>query len=93
MDIDDDDDELSEVCKRHFEEAMKFARRSVTDQDIKKYEMFSQTLQQSRGFGNNFRFPSQVGPGGSSGGPSGSNPGGSGAGGNFDEDADDDLYS
>merc|ERR1719322_1607225 len=28
---------------------MRFARRSVSDQDIKKYEMFSQTLQQSRG--------------------------------------------
>lgn len=42
----------------HFEEAMKFARRSVTDADIRKYEMFSQTLQQSRGFGNsNFKFP------------------------------------
>merc|ERR1711881_821506 len=43
MDIDNDDDE-SEVEKRHFEEAMKFARRSVSDQDIKKYEMFAQTL-------------------------------------------------
>ena len=34
---------------------MKFARRSVSDNDIRKYEMFSQTLQQSRGFGGNFR--------------------------------------
>ena len=41
MDV-DDEDELSEVGKRHFEEAMRFARRSVTDQDIKKYEKFSQ---------------------------------------------------
>ena len=32
--------------------------RSVSDNDIKKYEMFSQTLQQSRGFGNNFRWGS-----------------------------------
>ncbi|KAG6810424.1 hypothetical protein H0H92_011941 [Tricholoma furcatifolium] len=39
-----------------FEEAMKFARRSVSDQDI-RYEMFSQNLQQLRGFGNNFKFP------------------------------------
>lgn len=31
MDV-DDDDELNEVCRRHFEEAMKFARRSVSDQ-------------------------------------------------------------
>ena len=36
---------------------MKFARRSVSDNDIRKYEMFSQTLQQSRGFGNDFKFP------------------------------------
>jgi len=34
---------------------MKFARRSVTDNDIRKYEMFAQTLQQSRGIGANFR--------------------------------------
>merc|ERR1711970_1516046 len=57
MDVDDDDDPVPEITKRHFEEAMKFARRSVSDNDIKKYEMFSQTLQQSRGFGTNFRFP------------------------------------
>ena len=63
MDV-DDDDELNEVCRRHFEEAMKFARRSVSDQDIKKYEMFSQTLQQQRGFGSNFRFPDSGTPAG-----------------------------
>merc|ERR1719450_1743028 len=86
MDIDNDDDD-SEVEKRHFEEAMKFARRSVSDQDIKKYEMFAQTLQQSRGFGQNFRFPD--GGEGGSGAPAG---GGSGA--NFeDNNDDDDLYS
>ena len=84
MDVDDEEDELSEVAKRHFEEAMKFARRSVSDQDIKKYEMFSQTLQQQRGFGNNFRFPEQAG-----GAPAGNQ----GAGGNFGEDGDDDLYN
>merc|ERR1711879_593446 len=57
MDVDDEEDLVPEITKAHFEEAMKFARRSVSDNDIKKYEMFSQTLQQSRGFGNNFRFP------------------------------------
>ena len=84
MDV-DEEDEISEVSKRHFEEAMKFARRSVTDQDIKKYEMFSQTLQQSRGFGNNFRFPD--GAGSTEGGGAGT------AGGNFENDDDDDLYN
>ena len=58
--------------------------RSVSDNDIKKYEMFSQTLQQSRGFGTNFRFPD---------GSTGPAPAGGSAGGNFNNDDDDDLYS
>lgn len=48
-------DPVPTLRRDHFEEAMKFARRSVTDNDIRKYEMFAQTLQQQRGFGNNFR--------------------------------------
>merc|ERR1712200_269073 len=83
MDVDDEDDPVPEITKRHFEEAMKFARRSVSDNDIKKYDMFSQTLKQARGFGNNFRFPDQAG--------------GTGAGGaassNFANDDEDDLYN
>uniref|UniRef100_A0AAQ4S3T7 Transitional endoplasmic reticulum ATPase n=1 Tax=Gasterosteus aculeatus aculeatus TaxID=481459 RepID=A0AAQ4S3T7_GASAC len=58
--MDDDFDPVPEIRKDHFEEAMQYARRSVSDNDIRKYEMFSQTLQQSRGFGN-FRFPSATG--------------------------------
>merc|ERR1712038_1195452 len=88
MDVDDGENEVHEVTKKHFEEAMRFARRSVSDQDIRKYEMFSQTLQQSRGFGSNFRFPE----GGIDGGaPSGNS--GQAGGGNFDEGDDDDLYN
>merc|ERR1712141_679144 len=88
MDVDDGANEVAEVSKRHFEEAMRFVRRSVSDQDIRKYEMFSQTLQQSRGFGQNFRFPE----GGIDGGaPSGNS--GQAGGGNFAEGDDDDLYS
>ncbi|PAV84496.1 hypothetical protein WR25_25245 isoform B [Diploscapter pachys] len=80
-------DPVPEITKTHFEEAMKFARRSVSDNDIRKYEMFAQTLQQQRGFGNNFRFPGQQQNQPSEGG----NPGGAPqpAGGNDDED----LYS
>merc|ERR1719309_1633148 len=63
MDVDEDDDPVSE-------------------NDIKKYEMFSQTLQQSRGFGTNFRFPDQAG--------GQSNPASSG---NFANDDEDDLYN
>ncbi|KAJ6224881.1 hypothetical protein RDWZM_003426 [Blomia tropicalis] len=53
----EEQDPVPEIRRDHFEEAMKFARRSVSDADVRKYEMFSQTLQQSRGFGSNFRFP------------------------------------
>merc|ERR1712051_1135829 len=60
MEVDDGSDEVAEVSKKHFEEAMRFARRSVSDQDIRKYEMFSTTLQQSRGFGQNSRFLKEV---------------------------------
>ena len=39
-----------------FQEAMRFARRSVSEADIRKYEMFAQKLQQERGFGQAFKF-------------------------------------
>jgi len=85
----DDFDPVPEISRSHFEEAMKFARRSVSDNDIRKYEMFAQTLQQSRGFGGNFRFPGQAGSGGQGGPSQGGSQGGNFAG----EDGDDDLYS
>lgn len=50
-------DDVSEIKAAHFEESMKYARRSVSDADIRKYQLFAQTLQQSRGFGSEFRFP------------------------------------
>ncbi|KAF3631376.1 Cell division cycle protein 48 -like protein [Capsicum annuum] len=52
----DADDEIAEIKPAHFEESMKYARRSVSDADIRKYQAFAQTLQQSRGFGTEFRF-------------------------------------
>jgi transitional endoplasmic reticulum ATPase len=55
----EEEDPVPEITRAHFEEAMKFARRSVNDNDIRKYEMFAQTLVQSRGIGNNFKFPEQ----------------------------------
>ncbi|XP_077244236.1 cell division cycle protein 48 homolog [Tasmannia lanceolata] len=56
----DDTDDVSEIKASHFEESMKFARRSVSDADIRKYQLFAQTLQQSRGFGSDFRFPDRT---------------------------------
>lgn len=80
------EDQVPEITRAHFEEAMKFARRSVSDNDIRKYDMFSQTLQQSRGFGGNFRFPDQAGSQSQGGAPAGT-------GGNFNNDEADDLYN
>jgi len=98
MDEDEvEEDPVPEISRVHFEEAVRFARRSVSDNDISKYEIFSQRLQQSRGFGTNFRFPE--------GGISGSLPRQSGTSGQAmdgvssnagfadDGEGDDDLYS
>uniref|UniRef100_A0A8C4QSH2 Valosin containing protein n=1 Tax=Eptatretus burgeri TaxID=7764 RepID=A0A8C4QSH2_EPTBU len=84
----EDDDPVPEIRRDHFEEAMRFARRSVSDNDIRKYEMFAQTLQQSRGFGS-FRFPS----GGQTSGGQGQSSGAGGNGAMYADDGDDDLYS
>ena len=93
MDTEERPDPVPEITKAHFEEAMKFARRSVSDNDIRKYEMFSQTLQQSRGFGNQFKFP-EGGVGGSA-APGGGTPAGGAA--TFEAaagaDDDEDPYS
>ncbi|RWW80364.1 hypothetical protein BHE74_00011297 [Ensete ventricosum] len=79
----DDADEVAEIKAVHFEESMKFARRSVSDADIRKYQAFAQTLQQSRGFGTEFRFTEQAAT-------TGSDPFAAPAAG---ADDDDDLYS
>ena len=52
----DDAEAVPEIRRDHFEDAMKYARRSVTDNDIRKYEMFAQKLQTARGFGSSFRY-------------------------------------
>jgi transitional endoplasmic reticulum ATPase len=83
----DEEDPVPNITRAHFEEAMKFARRSVSDNDIRKYEMFAQTLQQSRGFGNNFRFPSNNPAGGSQ------NPAGGAPTESAGNNGDDDLYN
>ncbi|KAF2610603.1 hypothetical protein F2Q70_00007059 [Brassica cretica] len=62
------DDEVAEIRAAHFEESMKFARRSVSDADIRKYQAFAQTLQQSRGIGSEFRFDPTAAAGRTTGG-------------------------
>uniref|UniRef100_A0A061QXF2 Transitional endoplasmic reticulum ATPase n=1 Tax=Tetraselmis sp. GSL018 TaxID=582737 RepID=A0A061QXF2_9CHLO len=82
--MEDDVDEVPCITRAHFEEAMKYARRSVSDADIRKYQAFGQTLQQSRGFGSEFRFPDA---------PSAGNAGDGAAFANAGDDDEDDLYS
>ena len=45
---DDDEDLMPEILVRHFEAAVRGARRSVSDRDLAQYASFAQTLQQSR---------------------------------------------
>ena len=86
MEEEEEEDPVPEITKDHFEEAMKYARWSVSDPDIRRYEMIFQVcvltfllrcrvdscrVQQSRGFGNNFRFPEGSDPSGSTTAPAG----------------------
>jgi transitional endoplasmic reticulum ATPase len=56
MEEDEVDDPVPELTKRHFEEAMRTARRSVTDVEIRRYEDFAQRMKNSGG-SSFFRFP------------------------------------
>ncbi|KAG0363978.1 AAA ATPase cdc48 [Podila minutissima] len=87
--MDEDEDLVPEITRAHFEEAMKFARRSVQDSDIRRYEMFAQNLQNSRGF-NTFKFP-EGGVGGSAAPTAAATETNATFG--QDSSADDDLYS
>jgi transitional endoplasmic reticulum ATPase len=67
--VDDEDDAMDtdlvpEITARHFEEAVRNARRSVSDNDLAQYSRFAQNLQQQRaqlttgsGSLNSFSFP------------------------------------
>lgn len=92
--MEDEEDPVPYITKAHFEEAMKFARRSVSDNDIRKYEMFAQNLQQRLGMGSNFKFP-EGGIGGAAPSQSTGASQSAAANGGFEEEigADDDLYS
>ena len=60
----DDEDPVPRLTKAHFEEAMRTARRSVSDVEIRRYEAFAQQMKNSGGSAF-FRFPEQGADGGS----------------------------
>jgi transitional endoplasmic reticulum ATPase len=100
------DDLVPEILPRHFEDAVRNARRSVSDRDLAQYSSFAQTLQQSRsqlttGGGSlaTFQFPGARRGGGGAGagaGAGGAQPG-AGAGAApmsaSNEEEEEDLYS
>ncbi len=57
IDMDEEPEDLvPELTKRHFEDAMQMARRSVTDVEIRRYEAFAQQMKNA-GPGAYFKFP------------------------------------
>ena len=84
----EEEDPVPVITREHFEEAMKFARRSVSDGDIRRYEMFAQNLQQSRSFGSTFKFPESSGSGSAAAAAAPTSNAGFGA-----DAQDDDLYA
>lgn len=46
MDDVEEEDTVPEILPRHFEEAVRGARRSVSDRDLAQYSSFAQNLQQ-----------------------------------------------
>ena len=76
------EDPVPEVTKAHFEEAMKAARRSVSEVEVRRYEAFAQSMKNSGGT-NTFRFPTAEEAGGAD----------TGASGFGDAGVDDDLYA
>ena len=91
MDEDDNVDSVPEIGRKHFEIAMREARRSVSDADLMKYSAFAQSLKRERQIlnasmgGDGFRFPDQPGMQGG--------PGTTGGSDIKEEDEEDDLYS
>lgn len=76
-----EEDPVPTITIKHFEEAMAYARRSVSDADLRRYEQFAASLQANKGFGNNFKFPDSTD--------------GAASAGNFQQNEadDDDLYA
>ncbi len=51
-----EEDPVPFITRKHFAEAMKTAKRSVSDADLRRYEAFAQTIMSSRGQFSNFKF-------------------------------------
>lgn len=83
------EDPVPFITKEHFAEAMKTAKRSVTDTELRRYEAYAQQMKASRGQFGNFSFGDDSGAAATQAGAEGS---GAAFGDAAGED-DDDLYS
>ncbi|ODQ81797.1 hypothetical protein BABINDRAFT_6445 [Babjeviella inositovora NRRL Y-12698] len=86
--VEEEEDPVPYITKSHFEEAMKTAKRSVSDADLRRYEAYAQQLQASRGQFTNFKFPDGTADGPAAGAEGDASGAAFGA-----NDEDDDLYS
>jgi transitional endoplasmic reticulum ATPase len=55
------EDLITTISREHFEMALVYARRSVCDADIRRFETFAQDVHLSRSFGSTFHFPNGEG--------------------------------
>lgn len=86
-----EEDPVPYITRAHFEEAMKTAKRSVSDADLRRYDAYAQQLQASRGQFANFRFAED---GAAEGSGAGGNDGAASGGAAFGSvEEEDDLYS
>ncbi|ANZ77424.1 BA75_04399T0 [Komagataella pastoris] len=84
------DDPVPFISRIHFQEAMKTAKRSVSDAELRRYEAYAQQLQSSRGQFTDFKF-NDLGESAGNGGSIGAESNGPAFG--IVEPDDDDLYS
>ncbi|SCU92561.1 LAMI_0E11034g1_1 [Lachancea mirantina] len=86
-DEEDAEDTVPYITKQHFAEAMKTAKRSVSDAELRRYEAYSQQMKASRGQFGNFSFDDNAAEAASGSGN------GSGAAFGDAGDDDDELYN
>ncbi|AGO13303.1 AaceriAFR158Wp [[Ashbya] aceris (nom. inval.)] len=86
-------DAVPYITREHFADAMKTAKRSVSDAELRRYEAYAQQMKASRGQFGNFSFGSEArSDNGAGAAPTGTESSGAAAFNNA-ADEDDDLYS
>lgn len=93
VEMDEAEDPVPYITREHFEEAMKTAKRSVSDNELRRYEAYAAQIKSSRGTFD-FRFSENAG-GAAAGGAGGSGSAGHGGDAALGGDGgdDDDLYN